>query len=238
MSDRPTNTTPSRIIDTFFDVWNPNMAYILGYFAADGCMYKNPRGSHYIAFTSTDLELITQVRNILKLSNLIESRTRFEGYKKAYTLQIGSKRAYVRLISLGLTPNKSLTLKLPDIPSKLLCHFVRGYFDGDGCASFSKVMRTDRKNRIYKQLSIRFTSGSKHFLQKIQDQLSIIIETRGSLSPRGNCYNLTFSTHDVLKLYGFLYPKPNLPYLDRKKKVIQKGIDELGSKCNGLHTSL
>ncbi len=27
---------PKRSVETFFDHWNPNTAYILGYFAADG----------------------------------------------------------------------------------------------------------------------------------------------------------------------------------------------------------
>ena len=53
------NRWPKRNVETFFDQWTPNMAYILGYFASDGTMYKNKKGSCYLAFTSSDLELIT-----------------------------------------------------------------------------------------------------------------------------------------------------------------------------------
>lgn len=38
-----------------------------------------------------------------------------------------------RLREIGLYPNKSLTLeKMPCIDEKLIRHFIRGYFDGDG----------------------------------------------------------------------------------------------------------
>ena len=48
--------------DNFFKKWTPEMAYILGYFAADGTMIKNKRGAHYIEFQSTDKELIVGVK--------------------------------------------------------------------------------------------------------------------------------------------------------------------------------
>ena len=35
-------------------------------------------------------------------------------------------------MKFGLTPKKSHTMKLPDIPDAYFFHFVRGYFDGDG----------------------------------------------------------------------------------------------------------
>ncbi len=42
----------------FFKTWSPEMAYVLGYFAADGSMIQNKRGGHFIEFTSTDAVLI------------------------------------------------------------------------------------------------------------------------------------------------------------------------------------
>lgn len=45
-----------RFIETFFDSWSSDMAYVLGFFAADGHMYKNKNGSCYVCFTSTEPE--------------------------------------------------------------------------------------------------------------------------------------------------------------------------------------
>ena len=43
------------------------------------------------------------------------------------------------LIRLGCVPNKSLVLEWPiGIPDNVVSHFVRGYFDGDGCVGWHK----------------------------------------------------------------------------------------------------
>ena len=47
------------------------MAYILGYFAADGNMIKNKRGGYFIEFTSTDIELIRQTRHLLESNHKV-----------------------------------------------------------------------------------------------------------------------------------------------------------------------
>lgn len=53
-----------------------------------------------------------------------------------------NKHLWQTLNKYGCTPNKSLTLKFPNeniFKSKdLIRHFIRGYFDGDGCISYNK----------------------------------------------------------------------------------------------------
>ncbi len=74
---KPTKTPrwPQRNSETFFDKWSPNMAYVLGYFAADGTMYINRRGGHYIAFEATDEDLIILIKNLMHSSNKIENHS-------------------------------------------------------------------------------------------------------------------------------------------------------------------
>lgn len=53
-----------------------------------------------------------------------------------YRLACYSKKSYTDLINKGCGINKSLILKFPDetqVPQNLISHFIRGYFDGDGC---------------------------------------------------------------------------------------------------------
>lgn len=43
--------TPEKILmqkelSEFFNRWTPEMAYVLGFFAADGSMYENPPRNH------------------------------------------------------------------------------------------------------------------------------------------------------------------------------------------------
>ncbi|MBI3260804.1 hypothetical protein HYZ64_00320 [Candidatus Berkelbacteria bacterium] len=50
----------------FFKHWSRDMAYVLGFLMADGYVFKNPRGSCYFCFISTDKGLIEKVRNAEK----------------------------------------------------------------------------------------------------------------------------------------------------------------------------
>lgn len=216
-------------IESFFYTWSPNQAYILGYFASDGCMYRNNRGSCYISFTSADQELLLLIKQLLKAKNKIEAYQPKGNTKLRYTLQIGSKTVFNRFLELGFTPAKSLTLKYPNIPDKLLAHFVRGYFDGDGCAYFKIAQRKNRNGQI-RHLQINIRSGSKSFLESLQEKLSKLADLgRGSLYFHSNAYSLAYSGKNVIKLYSFMYPNLNVPHLVRKRTILEKGINHLGS---------
>ncbi len=60
----------------FFKTWSADMAYVLGYFAADGSMLKNKRGAHFIEFTSTDLLLVEIVKSSTGSGHAITERKR------------------------------------------------------------------------------------------------------------------------------------------------------------------
>jgi intein-encoded DNA endonuclease-like protein len=47
------------------------------------------------------------------------------------------------LITYGVIPNKTFIIKFPEwMPDDLLPHFIRGYFDGDGCFYIDKKKRS------------------------------------------------------------------------------------------------
>ena len=62
----------------FFKKWSPNMAYVLGFFAADGNMIINKRGAHFIEFQINDLELLKNIRRALNSDHKITSRRRID----------------------------------------------------------------------------------------------------------------------------------------------------------------
>jgi hypothetical protein len=62
--DRRIQRTKGNLNVDFFKKWSTEMAYVLGYFAADGCMFINPRGSKYVSFTSTDREILEKVKRL------------------------------------------------------------------------------------------------------------------------------------------------------------------------------
>jgi len=133
----------------FFKTWSSEMAYVLGFFVADGNMIKNKRGAHFIAFYRTDKDIIEKIKFLLKSSHKISAKDRrIENpkWKLAYQLQIGSKEVFDDLTKLGMTPNKSLTIRMPKVPIQFLSHFLRGYFV---CFSTRDSLRL--YNYMYKQ---------------------------------------------------------------------------------------
>ncbi len=111
----------------FFKVWKHDMAYVLGFFAADGSMIANKRGAHFIEFTITDRIVLEYIQRVTYSNHQITVRERGRNCKTAYRLQIGSKEWFTDLAQLRFTPHKSNTLQFPDIPHAFLGDFVYKY---------------------------------------------------------------------------------------------------------------
>ena len=210
----------------FFKTWSSDMAYVLGFFAADGNMSRNKKGGCYIDFGITDFELLNDIRKTLNSNNKISARDRGLTWKTLYRLQIGSKIMYNDLIMLGFTPHKSLTIKFPPVPKEYLADFVRGYFDGDGCVHFGRYWRKDRQQWKL-QLSTCFTSGSKEFLGDLWENLRPIVKG-GHISRKMRGYELVFGQHDSVALFHFMYDNSSELFLRRKYEKFLFAFKELG----------
>ena len=212
-----------KVNEKFFDKWNPEMAYLLGYWYADGSIYPSVRGS-YLSATSVVKEIIYNVKKWLKSKHIIrEEKPIWPNGKTKYSLRIGNKSLYKALIKLGLYPNKSLTVKFPYIPNRFLSHFIRGYFDGDGCV-FLEMANGITRSRIIRRLSVIFTSGSQEFLKELCKTLGSKLklkQTRVYKSHRS--YQLRYFTSDSVKLFKFMYEdcRKNA-YLKRKLNYFGK----------------
>ena len=136
--------------ENFFKVWTPEMAYVLGFFTADGNMIKNKRGAHFISIEITDKDILEEMKKAIGSNHKISIRKNQFPEKDSYRLQIGSKVMFNDLLKLGITPNKSKTIDLPEIPKNYFSDFLRGYFDGDGHVSTCRYQKNDRKNKSNK----------------------------------------------------------------------------------------
>ena len=159
-------------------------------------------------------------------------------------MRIGSHKLYDALISLGLYPNKSLTIRFPKVPLEYLGDFIRGYFDGDGCV-YLATAKGKKRAIIIKKLTTIFTSGSRLFLV----DLAIVLKENAGLK-HTKIYNshrsfqLRYSTHDSIRLFKCLYGGKQLGLcLMRKFKIFLKyfnlrpqQIDRHIKKIIKLHT--
>ena len=120
--------------ENYFDcIDTESKAYILGFIYADGFVGEEKFNNIVIAVN--DLEILEFIAKEFKFTGNIRKTKKggFENSKCGYSLNFSSKIMASRLREIGLYPNKSLTIDtLPQIDKKLVRHFIRGYFDGDG----------------------------------------------------------------------------------------------------------
>lgn len=234
--------------EDYFQKWSSEMAYLLGYIYADGGLEDSPRlRGRYIRLTSIDKDRIKFAQKQLQAAHPIQKLPKATPKEKQrFLLRIGSKKMFAQLTSIGLSPKKSLTVRMPEIPKKYLSDFVRGYFDGDGCV-FVETAVNPKGKRILKALRVIFTSGSKKFLIDLENLLKehVPLEGRNITSAR-RCYQLRYSTKDSVSLFCYLYASASpdaymgrkydtfMKYFNRRKERIDSRVKYVLQCRNGL----
>lgn len=144
--------------EDYFDEWSEEMAYILGYTMADGCIAsKYPSLQYHI--NMLDVEVLEYIRDNISPDNVIRPGTNNSIYLSIYSLPLCR-----RLHKLGVTPQKTGKEIVPKMPKKYHKHFIRGVFDGDGTIGRYIVNRGR-----YIKYHFGITSASQSFLEKIRD---------------------------------------------------------------------
>lgn len=194
----------SKCNDRIFDVIDTeDKAYWLGFLYADGNVHKHNNSYRIeLSLKEGDLEHIKKFKSFM----CSENRISYREPQKAYRIGIGSRRIYERLIELGCIPNKSLIIKFPtndQVPNSLLKHFIRGYFDGDGCFSL--------RHNVHSISPSICILGTEDFLSGIQK----IYNGKISKKSTENIYSLRFRKEEALKFLKDIYTDSNI-YLNRK----------------------
>ena len=162
-----------RFNHSFFEyINNESKAYWLGFLMADGCVSVSQNPKVAIGLQSKDAQHLAEWHYAIQSHNRLCYKSNASVLSTHY-----SQKMCDDLIKLGCTPRKSLTLQFPSVLKHLEHHFVRGYFDGDGCASWHN------KNNPTWQLRLSFV-GTLNFLQKLQS----IVGITNKFSPRGNAW--------------------------------------------------
>lgn len=194
-------------------VWTDNFAYAVGLFTADGSMSKD--GRHF-DFTSKDKDQVINFAKCLNLNNKISGKSRgYSGEKKYFHIQFGDVKLYKFFQSIGLQPNKSLTIKEVNIPDQFFPDFLRGYLDGDG-----SVQLFEHPQSELKQIRIRFYSGSKQFILWLRSKIKTKVKVSGgSAKERVRAWWLVYCKRDSLELIKYMYYSDKIPMLKRKAVV-------------------
>lgn len=194
--------------DYFENIDSPTKAYWLGFLYADGCVvakkgtYGEFKGIHIeLALKAEDDYHIYNFAQCIKSSHPLKYRnTKCNGKLfPSCRISIGSVKMGKDLIKWGCTPNKSLTLVYPEkLDDKYFCDFLRGYFDGDGCLSF-----TEKETKYNYRASM---NGTYEFLTEIKNKLEKLgVFTRGVKSTKSKTFDLTISSYNLADFYNLLY---------------------------------
>lgn len=208
--------------ENYFKKWNPDMAYILGLWFADGNIYRN---RFSITLQSKDRDLLLLIKKRMGSTHKLYNINNL----KANSLEIRNINIVRDIIKLGGKPNKSLTIKFPDIPKKYLPDFIRGYFDGNGSIY---------KDVYNKTWNIEVVSGSKKFIKRMTKILKVEIPNlRGVIRERNNNGNtIRFSANNARRLGIFMYNTKSNLKLKRKYKLFKNmgwKIREYKNQMNG-----
>lgn len=148
----------------YFDaIDNEYKAYWLGFLMADGYNHES-KSCIAIRLQLEDKEILEKFKNELNYTGHIYEFHRITAVNKlnrSYCeLNLCSPIFSESLSKLGCIQGKTYLLQFPDLRTDLIQHFIRGYFDGDGCLSI-----TSRKDR---------TSNSKCYQFNIAGKVEVI----------------------------------------------------------------
>lgn len=207
--------------ENFFDVVDSeSKAYFLGLLLADGSISKNNRVLK-ISLQENDKHILETFKNQIKSNSpLFFTKSKNKKHSNYYTLTLYSKKICEDLIKLGCVNNKSKYLKwnVSDIPNEIQNHFIRGYFDGDGCFSY----RFHKKK--YLKSVVNFTS-TKDFCIGLQILIKELFSYNSYMSTRhknNKSNNRTIEITgniQVFNLLNWVYKNSTIFLLRKRKKV-------------------
>lgn len=199
------------INDEFFKSPSSDMAYILGFLAADGNIAKKENGI-FLELHQQDEEILQKIREKTQSDRKLDYRANNQG-TPCVKFKVWSSEWKQDLAKYGIVPNRTFTISPPSLlPKEYRIDYIRGFFDGDGTVY-------SHNNKPY----VSFISASKILLEWIRDELSDLGITTESFSTTtldsGNLfYRITYSRKNITKmLYNNFYKNPNALYLKRKK---------------------
>jgi len=182
--------------------------YWLGFIYADG--HVNKISSLIINISDKDRQHLEKFKCSINATYKIHTPN-YGGYKQA-RLQLTHPHFANRLRELGILVRRpSISLSLSKIPEPLLNHFVRGLFDGDGCA-------------LKHDPGIDF-AGNKNTTMWLKNLFTenFSLPTNKKLHKIAHdCYSLRYQGSNITsKIVLWIYSNATI-YLERKYEIFQR----------------
>lgn len=227
-------TSKREIRHNFFNNINfEEQAYLLGFIFADGCINEERhtlsininKQDQYIIDLLKDISPEAYTREQKSYKSIAKVRGRQVKNHGSIRTNISSKILIEDLKKYGVIQNKTYTdMHLPIVSDDILLkHFIRGYFDGDGCFTYS-IRKPNPKNReINYRISAHWTiccKTSSILLEMQKYFTSFGIKTNINYIKRDDMYNLTTSSRkEIIKIFNLLFHNCNYSLPRKYNKI-------------------
>lgn len=201
----------------FKNINTEHKAYWLGLLIADGC---NSRGRvTRLSLNKKDIHILESMKKDLSSNQEIVF-----GKHNMAILNINSRKLTKSLEKFGFVENKTYKTFLPNIPYDLYRHFIRGYFDGDGCITYSVCKSYNKKKtKVRNNYVANFTlAGTETILHEVQKIFisEIGLNKTKMIKTRGVSVLAYGGHNNINAIYNFLYENSTI-YLKRKKNKFE-----------------
>lgn len=195
--------------DNYFDEENPNMAYYLGFIAADGTVSKDGNQIK-IGLSSVDKNFLERMREELSIEKEIFTYETANGFSVS-ELSFTSARIKQKLAEYNIVPRKTYSFSFPTkLDRKYWIDFIRGYFDGDGSIS------TAGPHAIRFQICAHKREVLETIVNFFYEEYNIPkVNIQIAQREKNNLYYFQYSTSSTKEIYNKLY-YPNCICLPRK----------------------
>lgn len=204
----------SKFNEHIFDqIDSEEKAYWLGFIFADGYISSSPLREEVKSVYQFELSLgIKDIEHLNKFKIFVdyEKDVIIDGNRCRFV--VSNKHLWTVLNELGCTPNKSLSLTFPIIPQNLIRHFIRGYFDGDGCIS-----RYVHNTCITPHIELL---GTKQMLEQVLLYSGIHAKYKHDKRHSEETWSLEWSKQEGIDFINYLYQNCSI-YLNRKYELYQ-----------------
>lgn len=214
--------------ESYFEVIDSeSKAYFLGFICADGCIINDDDRYRYKLNLKLHIKDMHIIEDFIKEING-EMNVWVNSKRDMCEVSLSGKKIINDLIDKGIYPKKTFTVKYPIIDEKLERHFLRGYFDGDGCIRIN----TDKRDGS-KRGDLRIVGGSIDMLNKINEKMNFLFNTNINklYGPTNKDYKFIgwAGMTDIEKIYNGFYSETNL-FLKRKKFIFDEVMEIIKNK--------
>lgn len=176
----------------------PATAWLLGLIVGDGCVARHQG-------RVTGLQLCGDLDVCRKAAFILKTQSKIKHLKGGcYGFECGSVSLARSLVDIGINPAKTYTVPWPAcVPRELDSHFMRGFWDADGCVTSGKVPWGRR-------LVLTSVSCSLGLMTEVHRRVAEVCASRGKLTTirqagRAAKYMVSVSAYKAVTLGDWLW---------------------------------